>query len=70
MDFAITKAKSRKTLNAAERKRNIRPSSSKRRLTAPPSSKKRRLIAKARLAPRATNSATGQNEKDTVDEGK
>ncbi|KAH9994044.1 hypothetical protein BJV77DRAFT_996606, partial [Russula vinacea] len=68
IDFAITKAKSRKTLNAAERKRNIRPSSSKRRLTAPPSSKKRRLIAKARLAPRATNSATGQNEKDTVDE--
>jgi hypothetical protein len=65
--------KSRKTLNAVGRKRNNRPFSSaitKRRVTTQPSFKKQRLIAKARLAPEATNSATSQDEKMIVDKGK
>ena len=69
--------KSRKTLNAVGRKRNNRQSSSaitKRRATAQSSFKfkKRslRLIAKARLAPEATNSATNQDERMIVDKGK
>ena len=68
--------KSRKTLNAVGRKRKNRHSSSattfKRRVTAQSSSKfkRHRLIAKARLAPEATNSATSQDERMIMDEGK
>jgi hypothetical protein len=65
--------KSRKTLNAVGRKRNSRPSSSaitKRRVTAQSRFKKHRLIAKAQLAPEATNSATSQDERMIVDKGK
>jgi hypothetical protein len=65
--------KSRKTLNAIGRKRTNRPSSStitKRRATARPNFKKRRLVAKARQEPEATNSATSQDERMTVDNGK
>jgi hypothetical protein len=64
--------KSRKTLNVVGRKRNSRPFSSaitKRRVTAQSRFKKHRLIAKARLAPEATNSAPSQNERMIVDKG-
>jgi len=65
--------KSRKNLRPVGRKRINRPSSSvitKRRVTARPNFKKHKLIAKARLAPDATSSATSQDEKMTVDKGK
>lgn len=65
--------KSRKTHNAIGRKRNNRPFSStitKRRATTRPNLKKYRLVAKARQEPKATNSATRQDERMIVDKGK
>ena len=65
--------KSRKTLNTMGRKRNDRTFSStntKRRVIAQTRFKKHRLSPKARITPEATNSATGQDERMTVDKGK